>query len=87
MKEAFNNFFGKGGEIELWYIVAIPLLVVGLIVYIAQLIKENKEKESFYNLLNIIEKVEREKIQEELNEKLDEILKEIEKSKKTTKKK
>ena len=71
----------------LWYIVAILLLVVGFIVYIAQLIKENKEKESFYNLLSIIEKVEREKIQEELNKKLDEILKEIEKSKKTSNKK
>ena len=69
----------------LLYIVAIPLLVVGFIVYIAQLIKENKEKESFYNLLSIIEKVEREKIQEELNEKLDEALKEIEKSKKASK--
>ena len=65
----------------LWYIVATLVFVVGLIVYIAQLIKENKEKEPFYNLLSIIEKVEREKIQEELNKKLDEILKEIEKSK------
>lgn len=70
----------------LWYIAAILLLVVGLIVYIAQLIKETKEKESFYNLLSIIEKVEREKIQEELNKKLDKMLKEIEKSKKTSNK-
>ena len=80
MKEAFNDFFGKGGEIKLWYIVAITVFIVGLIVYIVQLIKENKEKASFYNLLSILEKAEREKIQEELNKKLDKILKEIEKN-------
>lgn len=61
----------------LWYIVAISFLIVGITVYIVQLIKESKEKESFYYLKSIIEKAEREKITEELNKQLDNILKEL----------
>lgn len=58
-------------------IIMLIAMIIGLIFYIAQCIKESKQQEEFYKLISIIEKHEREKICKELNDKLDEMLKDL----------
>lgn len=61
-------------------IIMLIAMIIGLIFYIAQCIKESKQQAEFYQLISSIEKREREKIYAELNKQLDKILKEIKKN-------
>ena len=54
-------------------IVILVLMIIGLIVYITQSIKESKKQEQFYYLKSVIEKHENEKMNEKLKKKIKEL--------------